>query len=87
MKKFLIVIAVLLVIVIGAAALVPIIFKDDITAAIDKEIDSSLKATVYYDADHLELSLFKNFPNITVGMSEFGVIGVEDETSGVIAFQ
>ncbi len=91
MKKFLIIIGVLIVLIVGAAILVPVIFKDDIAAAIDKEIDKSLKATVYYDTDHLELTLFKNFPNITVGMKEFGVIGAdifsEDTLVSVGSFQ
>ena len=78
MKKFLIIVVILFVVVLGAAALIPVIFKDDITAAIDKEIDHTVRATVYYDTDHLELTLFKNFPNITVGMSDFGVIGLLD---------
>lgn len=78
MKKFLIIVVILFVVVLGAAALIPVIFKDDITAAIDKEIDHTVRATVYYDTDHLELTLFKNFPNITVGMSDFGVIGVDE---------
>ena len=77
MKKLLIAIVAVIALVLLAAFLAPIIFKDDIQAAIDEEIDKNLKATVYYDTDHLELTLFKNFPNITVGMSEFGIVGID----------
>ena len=45
MKKVLIILAVLIGLVLITAIAVPIIFKDDIRAAIDKELDNSLNAT------------------------------------------
>ena len=53
----------------------PIIFKDDIRKALDDTIAESIDATVYYDIDGFSLSLIKNFPDITVSMSDFGVVG------------
>jgi hypothetical protein len=78
MKKALkwtfIIIGGLIVLLLAAAFIVPIVFKDDIKAAIDKEIAKSVNADVLFDIDKFELTLFKNFPNITAQMREFGVI-------------
>ncbi|MBT1685279.1 AsmA family protein [Dawidia soli] len=78
MKKALkwtfIIIGGLVVLLLAAAFIVPIVFKDDIKAAIDKEIAKSVNADVLFDIDKFELTLFKNFPNITAQMREFGVI-------------
>ncbi len=55
--------------------LIPIIFKKDIKAKIDEEIAKSVNAHVYFDIDKFGLSMFSNFPNITVSMEDFGVVG------------
>lgn len=77
MKKLLIIIGIILVVLIASAAVLPVIFKDDIRQAIDKQIAASVNAEVYYDTDNLRLSLFKSFPDITLSMRDFGVIGEE----------
>lgn len=75
MKKFLIILGVIFVIFIAAIIILPIIFKDDIRKALDDTMAESIDATVYYDIDGFSLSLIKNFPDITVSMSNFGVVG------------
>lgn len=77
MKKFFLIIFGLIIVLLATAFILPIIFKDDIQKALDAEISNNVKAKVYYDADHLNLTLFKNFPNITVGMGDFGVVGID----------
>jgi hypothetical protein len=77
MKKVLIVIGVVFGVLLAAAFILPIVFKDDIKAAIDKEIAKSVNADVVFDADKFSLTLFRNFPNITAEMSDFGVINRE----------
>lgn len=77
MKKILIGLGALLVILLAAAFILPVIFKDDIKAAIDAELAKSVNADVVFDADKFSLSLFTNFPNITAEMSDFGVINRE----------
>ncbi len=72
-KKILIFFAGLFVLVIAAAIIIPIVFKDDIKAAIDAEIEKSVNADVYFDPANLNISLFSNFPNVTVGIEQFGV--------------
>lgn len=77
MKKVLIVLGAVLILLVAAAFILPIVFKDDIKAAIDKEIAKSINADVIFDTDKFSLTLFKNFPNITVEMRDFGVINRE----------
>ena len=74
MKKVLYFFLGLLLILVLAAVLVPIIFKDDIKSAIDKEIAKSVNAEVMFDVDKFSVSLFANFPNLTVSMQDFGVV-------------
>ena len=77
MKKFFLIVLGLIVVLLAAAFVLPIIFKDDIKVAIDTEINNNVKANVFYDVDQMNLTLFKNFPNITVGMGDFGVAGID----------
>ncbi len=77
MKKFFLIIFGLIIVLLATAFILPIIFKDDIQKALDAEISNNVRAKVYYDADNLNLTLFKNFPNITVGMGDFGVVGID----------
>lgn len=76
MKKFLIIIGVVFVLLITAIIVLPIIFKDDIRKALDDSMAENLNAKVYYDIDGFSISLIKNFPDLTVSMSNFGVAGV-----------
>ncbi|MFY0605550.1 MAG: AsmA family protein [Cyclobacteriaceae bacterium] len=78
MKKVFIVLASLLGLILLAAVLLPIIFKDDIKAAIDKELDNALNAEIYYSAEDLSLSLFKSFPDFSVTVGNFGIVGLGD---------
>lgn len=55
--------------------LIPIIFKKDIKAKIDEEIAKSVNAQVYFDIDKFGLNMLSNFPNITVSMEDFGIVG------------
>jgi uncharacterized protein involved in outer membrane biogenesis len=77
LKKILIVLGIVFVVLLAAAFILPVVFKDDIKAAIDKELAKSINADVVFDADNFSLTLFRNFPNITVEMRDFGVINRE----------
>lgn len=67
----------LIVLIVAAAIIIPIVFKDDIKKAIDDELAKSVNADVLFEADNFSLTLFKNFPNITVEMRELGVVNRE----------
>lgn len=73
LKKVLIGFAALLIILIAAAAILPNLFKDDIKAAIDKELAKSVNADVVFDVNNFSLTVFRNFPNITAEIKELGV--------------
>ncbi len=77
LKKVLIGFGVFIIILVAAAVILPIVFKDDIKAAIDKEIAKSINADVVFDADNFDLTLFRNFPNITIEIKELGVFNRE----------
>ncbi len=72
LKWTLIVVGGLIILILAAAFIIPIAFKDQIRAAIDKEIAKSVNADVVFDK--FNLSLFSNFPNITAELNELGVI-------------
>ncbi|SKC75292.1 AsmA family protein [Ohtaekwangia koreensis] len=74
LKWTLIIIGGLIVLILAAAFIIPIVFKDDIVAAINKEINKSVNADVVYDVEKFDITLFKNFPNITAEMRDLGVI-------------
>lgn len=64
----------LLLLILAAAFIIPVVFKDDIKAAIDKELARSVNADVVFDVSKFNLSLFSNFPNVTAEMSDLGVM-------------
>jgi len=72
-KRLLIGFGILLILLLATAIIIPIVFKDDIKAAIDKEIAKSVNADVIFDVDKFDLTLFKNFPNATAVVSDLGV--------------
>lgn len=72
-KRILIALGIFVILLVAAAIIVPIVFKDDIKAAIDKEIAKAVNADVIFDVDNFSLTVFKNFPNVTVEIKELGV--------------
>ncbi|SDK66144.1 AsmA family protein [Catalinimonas alkaloidigena] len=81
MKKILYIVGGIVAFLLLAAALIPVLFKDQIKAQVDKALAESLKADVYYSADDFQLSLFRHFPNASVGLKNFGVVG-RDQFAG-----
>ncbi len=74
MKKLFITFGVIIIIILAAAFIIPIAFKDDIKAAIDEALVESVNADIVWDTDDFSISLFTNFPNATAGLNNFGVI-------------
>ena len=73
MKKILLISLSIVLIVIALLFTFPYFFKDKIKAKVDSEIAKKVDAKVFYG--DLDLSIFKNFPQITVPLSNFGVVG------------
>lgn len=72
-KKVLIGVGVLVILIVAAAFIIPVVFKDDIKAAIDKAIAKNINADVIFEVDNFDLTIFRNFPNITAEVKDFGV--------------
>ncbi len=85
MKKPIIIFTALLVILFGILLTLPYFFKDDIKAAIDKELAASVNADINFDVDNFNVSLFPHFPNLTVGIQDFSVVG-RDDFAGKVLF-
>jgi len=58
-----------------AAIVLPMIFKDKIREIIIAEFEKNTEATVYFNVDQFSLSLIKSFPDFTIGLGDFGVVG------------
>ena len=71
MKKLLIGLFILFILIITALISVPIIFKDDIKNAVDDAVAENINAKVQFP--DVNLSLIRNFPNITVTLKELAV--------------
>ena len=75
MKKTLIVFLSIIGLIVLAALIVPVFFKGDIQKQIDKAIAENVDADVYYNSSKFHLTLFRHFPNPTVELADFGVVG------------
>jgi uncharacterized protein involved in outer membrane biogenesis len=71
-KKILIGISAFIALILVAAIVLPIIYKDKIKSLAVEEINKSLKATV--SLGDVSLSLFRNFPNFSFSMEDFTII-------------
>jgi uncharacterized protein involved in outer membrane biogenesis len=74
LKWTLIVLGSFFLIILLAAFIIPVVFKDDIRKAVDAELAKSVNADIVLDTDDFSLTLFRHFPNVTVEMENLGVI-------------
>lgn len=72
-KKILVGVGIFIVLLVVAGIAIPMIFKNDIKAAVDKAIAKNINADVVFDVNNFSLSVFRHFPNITAEISELGV--------------
>jgi hypothetical protein len=79
-KRILIGIFVLIVLILGAAVLLPIIFKDDLIALTKEEINKNVRAKV--DFETLDLSLLRSFPDLNLSLQNYSVEGI-DQFEGI----
>ena len=75
MKKIAAAFASLIALVFVSLLLIPVFFKDTIRQALDTELDKNLNARVLYDVDAFSLSLIREFPNFSLSIGNFGVVG------------
>lgn len=74
LKRFFLVIGIFLILVLVALAIVPIFFKGQLLEAVRQQINENIQAKV--DFKDVNLSFFRQFPNLTVGIEELAVMGL-----------
>ena len=80
LKKVLIGFLVFFVLIFGALALTPLLFKDKLIAIAKKEINKSINAKVNFE--DVSVSLIKSFPKLHFGLKELDITGI-DKFEGV----
>jgi hypothetical protein len=76
MKKFLKIFATLVLIILVLLFILPFAFRGKIMKIAKEQINSSLNAKA--DFNKLSLSLFRHFPNVSVGVSDLYIAGIND---------
>ncbi len=74
LKKILVGLGIFIVIILGAAIVLPIIYKDKIVAMVKEEVNKKVNAKV--DFGNFNLTLIRSFPNFTISINNLSVIGV-----------
>jgi hypothetical protein len=78
MKKVAIIFGVILGLLVVSAWAIPTFFKDDILAAVQTKLNEQLDATVSLNPDKFSLSLFSNFPSLTIQVGDLAIVGKGD---------
>ena len=73
LKRFFIAVGILILLVLAAAIIIPVFFKDKILAVVKKELNDQLNATT--DFKDVELSLFHHFPQLSVSIEGLSIVG------------
>lgn len=74
LKRIFITLGILIVLLLAAAVLIPILFKDKIEAAVKAEVNKNINAVV--DWGEWDITLLKNFPNLTVDIENVKITNV-----------
>ncbi|MEJ8757533.1 AsmA-like C-terminal region-containing protein [Pontibacter sp. H259] len=85
MKKVVIGFFVFLAVLLAVAALVPVLFKDKIKQTLDKEIAKNINANVLYQTDDVSLSLFRDFPDVSLGVENLAIVGIDSFATDTLA--
>lgn len=73
MKRILVTLVIIIVLLTGAAIVLPAIYKDDVIKIVKKEINKNIDAKVNFE--DVSLSLFRSFPHFSLGLEELSVVG------------
>jgi hypothetical protein len=84
MKKGLLIFLAVIVFIVAALAILPIFFKDEIQAKIKDEIAKNVDAKVNFE--DLDLSLFSNFPKLTISIDKLSMLGTKEGFKGDTLF-
>jgi len=84
MKKFLKITGLTLLIILLILIALPFIFKGKIVTTVKSEINKSVNAQV--DFDRVGLNFFRNFPNATVSLDNFHIVGINEFEKDTLFF-
>lgn len=70
-KRILLTLGILIALLLVAAVLVPVLYKDKIEAAVKRQVNQSLNATVEWGK--WDISLFRSFPNASISVADLRV--------------
>ncbi|WP_026462397.1 AsmA-like C-terminal region-containing protein [Adhaeribacter aquaticus] len=77
MKKVLTGIIAFIVVLLVVLAVLPFLFKDKVKQVLDKQIEKNIAAKVIYKSEDVNLSVFRNFPNLSLTVNNLTVIGLD----------
>jgi len=83
MKKALKILAIVLLILVLALVSIPFLFKWKIIETIKREANNTLNAKL--DFKDASLSLFRSFPDFSLGLTDLSIVGVEDFNQDTLA--
>jgi hypothetical protein len=86
MKKFLKISGIIVCILLLLMLTLPIVFKGKIKRTIDEHIDQNINGHVWYNASSFQLSLFNHFPDLSVSISDIGLLSHVKEFKGDTLF-
>jgi hypothetical protein len=86
MRKILLGVLLFLVVLVAAAALVPVLFKDKLRALADKQLAERVRAKVLYDPANIDVSLLSSFPDMTLNVRELRIIGLDSFSRDTLAY-
>ncbi len=84
MKKALKIIGIIVVVIFLLLLILPFVFKGKIVELVKNEANKNLKAEVNFS--DVDLSLIRNFPNLSVSIDDLSVIGVEPFAGDTLAY-
>ncbi len=75
-KRIFIFLAILAILVVGSAAILPMIFKDELIAIVKDAANDNLNAQL--DFGDVQLSLLRSFPNLSFKMDSLSIEGINE---------
>ncbi|OQX72769.1 MAG: hypothetical protein B6D61_13255 [Bacteroidetes bacterium 4484_249] len=83
MKTLFKILGIVIVLIIASAFVLPIIFKDKIIELAKEEINNNVQAKVGFT--DIDLSLFRSFPNFSLGIDNLTIVGINDFENDTLA--
>ncbi len=84
MKKILLIIGIVIALLLGAAVVLPIIYKDKIVQLVKDEANKNLNAKINFG--DFGLSLISSFPDFRICMEDLSVAGINEFEGDTLAF-